>query len=189
MKLNGTIGSCYAPLRCRVCVRYRVACISIDWPFYKLHDEFIQHPDWWLKSGPKDPEGGGKVCRTNGDGTFPNHTDMLVFDFAQQAVRDFWSSECLNMTQTGFVDGCFSDRSPMSNSDMSAPCDAGPAFAAGHVAVLQELQKELGNGAAKRPHPPPPPPPTSTKNKKKSLNNNLKRQRHKKNRRRSKRDY
>ena len=79
-------------------------------------------------------------------GTFPNHTNMLVFDFAQKAVRDFWASECYNMTQTGFVDGCFSDRSPTSDDDTSAPCDAGPEFAAGHVTVLQDLQTQLGNG-------------------------------------------
>ena len=46
----------------------------------------------------KDQEGG--VCRLGGDGTFPNHTNMLAFDFAQAAVRDFWASECYNMTQT-----------------------------------------------------------------------------------------
>ena len=119
---------------------------TTDWPFYKLHEEFLQHPDWWLKSGSKDPEGAGKVCRIGGDGSFPNHTNMLVFDFAQKAARDFWASECYNMTQSGFVDGCFSDRSPSSDHDLSAPCDAGPEFAAGHVTVLQELQKQLGNG-------------------------------------------
>ena len=51
--------------------------------------------------------------------TTANHTDILVFDFAQQVVRDFWASECVNMTQTGVVDGCFSDRSPMSDDDES----------------------------------------------------------------------
>lgn len=50
------------------------------------------------------------------------------------------------MTQTGFVDGCFSDRSPSSDHDLSAPCGAGAAFAQGHVAVLQDLQRKLGNG-------------------------------------------
>lgn len=118
----------------------------LDWPFYKLHEEFLQHPDWWLKRGAADPEGPGAVCRIGGDSTFPNHTNMLVFDFAQKAVRDFWASECYNMTQTGFVDGCFSDRSPTSDHDTSAPCGAGPEFAAGHVTVLQDLQKQLGNG-------------------------------------------
>jgi hypothetical protein len=71
---------------------------------------------------------------------------MLVFDFAQQAVRDFWASECVNMTQTGVVDGCFSDRSPMSDDDESGACGAGDDYAKGHVAVLQELQRKIGNG-------------------------------------------
>ena len=112
----------------------------LDWPFYKLHADFVKHPDWWLKGGE------GDVCRIGGDGSFPNHTNMLVFDFAQKAVRDFWASECVNMTQTGFVDGCFSDRSPSNDHDMSAPCGAGHDFAAGHVTVLQDLQRQLGNG-------------------------------------------
>ena len=107
------------------------------------------------------------MCRLGGDGTFPNHTNMLAFDFAQAAVRDFWASECYNMTQTvsaesaracavlpalsragpdarvagqGYVDGCFSDRSD------GTPCGGGEDYIQGHVQVHQELQEKLGNG-------------------------------------------
>ena len=35
---------------------------------------------------------------------------MLSFDFAQEAVQKFYASECVNMTLTGHVDGCFIDQ-------------------------------------------------------------------------------
>ena len=100
-----------------------------------MHDEFLKRPEWWARDATT-----GKVCRQNGDRTFPNHTGMLSFDFAQSAVRDFWASECVNMTRTGVVDGCFSDRSVGGN------CEKTPEFAAGHLRVHQELQRALGNG-------------------------------------------
>ena len=76
----------------------------LDWPFYRLHEELMRRPELWARGAD------GSVCRTNGDGSFPNHTNMLSFDFAQAAARDLWASACLNATRTGYVDGCFSDR-------------------------------------------------------------------------------
>ena len=114
----------------------------LDWPFYRMHDKFVQHPEWAVPSG----KGDGKPCLMHGDSTFPNHTDLLVFDFSQQVVRDFWASECINVTKTGFVDGCFSDRS---DGDPSCPFktpEDKAAFEAGHLKVHQDLQKALGNG-------------------------------------------
>jgi hypothetical protein len=108
----------------------------LDWPFYQLHDKFHQRPDLWLPSG----KGDGKPCRMGGDGSFPNHTNMLVPNFAKQAAQDFWASECINMTKTGFVDGCFSDRSN------GRACGAGAEYDAGHLKFHQDLQKALGNG-------------------------------------------
>ena len=35
---------------------------------------------------------------------------MLVFDFKQEVVRNFWASDCINATKTGYVDGCFADK-------------------------------------------------------------------------------
>jgi hypothetical protein len=65
---------------------------------------------------------------------------------AQQATRDFWASECYNMTQTGFVDGCFSDRAVggIRSCNLSAAHSA--AYDAGHIAVHQQLQELIGNG-------------------------------------------
>jgi hypothetical protein len=73
---------------------------AMDWPFYRLHAQFEQHPEWWLREWPS-----GTVVRINGDPSFPNHTDMLSFDFAQSAVRDFFGSECINMTVNFGIDG------------------------------------------------------------------------------------
>eukprot|EP00756_Hemistasia_phaeocysticola_P057914 Hpha_TRINITY_DN34523_c0_g1::TRINITY_DN34523_c0_g1_i1::g.96465::m.96465 len=109
----------------------------LDWPFYNLHTKFLQRPDLWVR----DAKGG--VCHTNGDGSFPNHTNMLSFDFAQAAARDLWLSECVNMTRTGFVDGCFSDRA---TGDPSCTVPNKTAFEEGHVRVHQELQRAIGNG-------------------------------------------
>jgi hypothetical protein len=111
----------------------------LDWPFYKMHDEFLKHKEWWVKDDK------GEVCLMNGDGTFPNHTNMLSFDFTQAAAREFWISECVNMTQTGFVDGCFSDRAAPNNNPRCTLPNAS-AFEAGHVQVHQDLQKAIGNG-------------------------------------------
>ena len=114
----------------------------LDWPFYRLHEEFLQHPDWAVPSG----KGDGQPCHMNGDSSFPNHTNMLVFDFAQAAVRDFWASECINVTKTGFVDGCFSDRAVGGPSCPFNTTAQKQEYEAGHLQVHQDLQKALGNG-------------------------------------------
>jgi hypothetical protein len=111
----------------------------LDWPFYQLHHDFLQHPEWWVRDTQ------GAVCRMNGDGTFPNHTDMLSFDFTQEGARAFWASECYNMTQTGVVDGCFSDRS-VGNPGKSCVLPNKTAFEAGHLLVHQQLQALIGDG-------------------------------------------
>ncbi len=104
----------------------------LDWPFYRLHEQFSAHPEWAVPSGKHD----GKPCLMNGDPSFPNHTDLLAFDFSQAAVRDFWSSVCVNLTRTGFVDGCFSDRAAASMSCSEDP-DYLTAYNAGHLQVHQ----------------------------------------------------
>jgi len=96
--------------------------------------QFLQHPDWWVKKTD------GSVCRLSGDGSFPNHTNMLAFDFAQSAVRDFWANECLSVTKTGYVDGCFSDRAT------GVPCGDDNDYKTGHLKVHQDLQAALGDG-------------------------------------------
>ena len=90
---------------------------ALDWPYYELHHKFVQHPEWWLKTSLTN----STPCRMGGDGSFPGHDQLLVFDFAQEAVRRFWASECINMTKLGYIDGCFSDRAYVPTSDPGWP--------------------------------------------------------------------
>lgn len=69
-----------------------------------MSETFLDHPEQWTKKS------NGDVIYMKGDSTFPNHTGMVTFDFAQEEVRNFWISECINATLSGYVDGCFSDR-------------------------------------------------------------------------------
>ena len=108
---------------------------EMDWPFYELHDKFLNHPDWWLREWPS-----GKVVRVTGDSSFPNNTNMLSFDFAQQAMVDFYISECINMTLTGNVDGCFIDQAQAACRNKNATC------AAGHTQMFLDLQAKIGTG-------------------------------------------
>ena len=49
----------------------------LDWPFYSLHAQLEKRLDLAVH------DENGELCRMKGDGSFPNHTNMLVFDFAQ----------------------------------------------------------------------------------------------------------
>ena len=109
----------------------------LDWPFYRLHADLVARPDLWAR------DKSGAACHTNGDGSFPNHSNMLSFDFAQAGGRDLWAQACLNVTATGHVDGCFSDRA---NSFPSCALPDKASFGAGHLQVQQELQRKLGDG-------------------------------------------
>ena len=75
----------------------------------------------------------------NGDSSFPNHTHMLSFDFAQEGMQRFFASECINMTKTGVVDGCFIDQ--------AAGCrNKNKTCAAGHKQMFLDLQQALPTG-------------------------------------------
>lgn len=114
-----------------------------------MHEEFLAHPDWWLRRWPS-----GEVIRSSGDSSFPNHTNMLSFDFAQPAVRDFYASECLNMSANFGVDGerqdSFQIGGPSANTlavasgcfiDQAAGCRNGNTSCInGHVTMFQQLQ-------------------------------------------------
>ena len=55
----------------------------LDWPFYSLHAQLEKRLDLAVH------DENGELCRMGGDGSFPNHTNMLVFDFAQVLTNDF----------------------------------------------------------------------------------------------------
>eukprot|EP00054_Salpingoeca_dolichothecata_P004158 m.29650 g.29650 ORF g.29650 m.29650 type:complete len:349 (-) comp14390_c1_seq2:772-1818(-) len=110
----------------------------LNWEMYRMAEVFEQHSSWWLR------DLNGEVIRLQGDHSFPQPKNgMLVFDFAQEVVRNFWASACLNMTKTGFINGCFADRA---NEDSFPKHNISKEYAAGHLKVLQDLQANMNTG-------------------------------------------
>ena len=112
----------------------------LDWPYYALHADMAQHPEFSLKN-----ESGLPVL-LHGDGAFPQPAQgMEVFGFGNDAAMRAWyaAASCGAMAAAGGVDGCFEDR-------------AGPegfpglkntsAYDAGHVLVLAAMQDALPQG-------------------------------------------
>lgn len=65
-----------------------------------------------------------------------------VFDFGNPRTRELFIEECVNATQTGYVDGSFIDRAmdgTPTSSEMNATTAA--AYFEGHLEVLKNLQK------------------------------------------------
>lgn len=113
----------------------------LDLPGFRLHEEFMAHPDWWLKRP------NGTLCMQNGESSWDangtqklSKNSMLVFDFKNPEVRDFWERECLNITTSDVVDGCFADQA------IRTPCHAGTHYDKGHRQALEELQEKLTGG-------------------------------------------
>ena len=92
-----------------------------------------------------------------------NFRIATVFDFSNAKARALFISECVNATQSGFVDGCFLDRAvdgtPTDSGNDQIPCSGAncryklnlsaaqsKAYAAGHVKVLTDLQTAIGEG-------------------------------------------
>ncbi|XP_062514276.1 uncharacterized protein LOC134189897 isoform X2 [Corticium candelabrum] len=113
----------------------------LDWNQYRMHQLFLKHPDWWLKNASGDP------VHIPGDGSFKQPKEgMLVFDFSQEEVRNFWLSDCINATKTGSIEGCFADRAGEDSfKKNSLTKDKEEAYSKGHVQVLQDLQRALGD--------------------------------------------
>ena len=113
----------------------------LDWNQYRLHQLFLEHSDWWLRNASGEP------VRIPGDRSFKQPKDgMLVFDFSQQQVRNFWSSDCINATKTGYIEGCFADRAGEDTfSKNNLTKEKEEAYSKGHIQVLQELQHALGD--------------------------------------------
>jgi len=132
----------------------------LDFPQYDLHGIMLKNPDWLLKNEQNEivkiTGGGGHSCD--------------VFDFSVAAARQIFIEECVNATKSGFVDGCFVDRAvdgcPTDRVDQNAaiPCRQGGTGGAacryklnisdeklstyfdGHIQMLKDLQKAIGEG-------------------------------------------
>ena len=72
----------------------------LDFPQYDLAKTMAAKPQLMLHNA----EGG--IVKMSGGG----HTNMDVFDFGNAEMRALFIEECVNATQTGYVDGCFLDR-------------------------------------------------------------------------------
>ena len=126
----------------------------LDFPQYKLHGMMLADPSLMLKD--KD----GKTVLMG----CPSPTGKCdVFDFSNPTTRALFISECVNATQSGFVDGCFLDRAvdgtPTDSGNDQIPCAGAncryqlnltaaqsKAYAEGHVKVLTDLQSAIGEG-------------------------------------------
>lgn len=124
----------------------------LDFPQYRLHALMQQDPSLVLRNIT-----GGKVMLSGG------YHISDVFDFSNPKTRALYIESCVNATRTGVVDGCFQDRAvdgtPSDSGDDKVPCTASDcryqlnisasklaAYAAGHVQVLTDLQKAIGEG-------------------------------------------
>ncbi|EDQ85998.1 uncharacterized protein MONBRDRAFT_11402 [Monosiga brevicollis MX1] len=109
----------------------------LDWEMYRLHQHMLAHPEHWMY------QQAGAPVRLRGDPTFPQPSDgMLVFNFTTAAGRQFWAQSCINMTQTGVIDGCFADRAQIGQLPGVSEAD-NAAYALGHHQVLRELQNQI----------------------------------------------
>ena len=98
-------------------IKHDIICIFyynsiLDWVYYKLHELFIQYPQYWLRDDNQ------RIVLIPGGSNFPQpEQGMLVPDYRQKEVQKLWADACINITRDnyGIVDGCFSDR-PNQNS-------------------------------------------------------------------------
>jgi hypothetical protein len=112
----------------------------LDFPQYKLHGIM-------LEEAKKDPsvllhDATGSLVKMHGPGAVCD-----VFDFSNSRTRELFIQECINATQSGYVDGCFADRSVGGiDKGIKLTEEKAAAYAAGHVKVLTDLQTALGEG-------------------------------------------
>lgn len=110
----------------------------LDWQYYQLHADMVAHPSWAVRNDS------GAPVRIHGDPHFPQPAaGMLVFDFAQAPVRDWFAGACAALVAGGDVDGCFQDRAgpPTLPGVRNAS-----AYNAGHDSVLRDMQARLPDG-------------------------------------------
>lgn len=91
---------------------------------------------------PPNASGVRNPTRTKGDSSFPQPAEgMLSVNFSIQVGRDFWAAQCLNLTDSGVVDGCFSDRAESTPKNLDEADTT--RWVAGHQQMHQDLQANL----------------------------------------------
>lgn len=110
----------------------------LDFPQYELHATMLANPGLMLHDKT------GAAVQTH----CPAPSGQCdVFDFGQPAVRALFIAECVNATQTGYVDGCFVDRAVDPQGFMSSLDPAvASAYMAGRTQMLKDLQTAVGAG-------------------------------------------
>ena len=69
----------------------------IGYPNYRNGRLLAEKPDWWAK------DENGEIIHWHGDGTW------VYWDHSQMVASETWEQGCLDMTNTGHIDGCFFD--------------------------------------------------------------------------------
>lgn len=119
----------------------------LDWYFYHMHLRVADTPSFELHDSTT-----GKPVLTSGDKHFnPPKGGMLVYNHADEGMRDFWFDVCLNATKDGSVDGCFSDSSQPGSHKTSTHLNAADeaAFEDGKVATMSRVTKAFGGTPGK----------------------------------------
>jgi hypothetical protein len=95
------------------------------YPHYRLAHQFADRSDLWLHGTD------GDLCTAGGG-------HWLIPDLAQQEAQDMWSSNILNVTQTGYIDGLFVD-----GCDKDIPDCHTPNRQTGKMGMLKKLQADM----------------------------------------------
>lgn len=70
---------------------------QIGYPIYRSGQVLASHPEWWSKD-------------SNGDVIYwSGHSSMVYWDHSNKMASNTWMEGCLNMTRTGYIDGCDMD--------------------------------------------------------------------------------
>jgi hypothetical protein len=118
----------------------------LDFPQYTLHAKMLAHPELMLHDNSN-----GEIVRLDGGG----HVGMDVFDFANPAARELFTSECVTATQSGVVDGCYLDRATGISPVVNLSAVQAKEYEDGHNTMLTDLQaREIRSEFGRLPPPP-----------------------------------
>jgi hypothetical protein len=121
----------------------------LNFPMYHLSGQYLAQPDLLLH------DKNGKVGHLQNDAGLG---DLTVPDFSLAAARNMWLEAIQNATSTGLIDGVFADKA-VKNADKDAVCNHGcielehekaVAWADGHIGMVRDGQKQLGDGVMMR---------------------------------------
>ena len=115
----------------------------LDWEMYTHLNDVLYasyNTSWHLL------DSNNVTVQIHGDSEFPQPPNgMYVFDFIQENVRNTFIQECINMTQSEYIDGCFVDRGGQNSfpKPYNFTQQRLKEFKQGHDEVLVSIQNEL----------------------------------------------